>query len=227
MNYYEILGVEKNASADEIKKAYRQLVKKYHPDVNSAANANTFFNLIQDAYRVLSDEKLKRDYDIKNNYVREENNNNKANYESKVNSNKANYNNSKDYGFGEELSEEEINEMIRQQYGDRSIFTKILIVLLKILLAIFIPIISFFEHISTIGVGVIALVSKGIMIVFIGGTIMGLFEVHKGQADGWTTVIMSIIVAFVAFCIPYIIIMIPVVLGLLKDKISSFVFDRY
>lgn len=216
MNYYEILGVEKGANSDQIKKAYRELVKKYHPDVNNASNANTFFNLIQEAYEVLSNEESKQNYDNRTNYAYKESIKRTDNYSDESN-----------YGFGDVLSEEEINEMIRQQEGNRGIFIKIVIILLKILLAICIPIISFCEHISTIGAGVIALISKLIMIAFIGCTLMGLYDVHKGVVGGWTTVIMSIIVAFVAFCIPYIIIMIPVALGLLKEKISSFVFDRY
>ncbi|AJG98852.1 hypothetical protein LF65_02266 [Clostridium beijerinckii] len=211
MNYYEILGVDKNADSDQIKKAYRQLVKKYHPDVNNATNANTFFNLIQEAYRVLNDEKLKMDYDNRNNYVHKESTNKTDNYNDKSK-----------YGFGEESSEE---EAIRQQEGKRSIFVKILIVLLKILLALFVPIISFCEYVSTVGAGIVALISKVIMFVFLACTIMGIVEVYKGEVGGWLTLIMSIVVAFVAFCFPYIIIMVPVALGLLKEKIRSFVFN--
>lgn len=60
---YSILGVARSASADEIKKAYRALARKLHPDVNKAPNAATEFSKVQEAYDVLSDEKKKRYYD--------------------------------------------------------------------------------------------------------------------------------------------------------------------
>ncbi|WP_020072498.1 J domain-containing protein [Faecalispora sporosphaeroides] len=64
MDYYEILGINKNATQQEIKRAYRSLAKKYHPDLNDAQNANAFFRLIQDAYENLSDTESRSQYDI-------------------------------------------------------------------------------------------------------------------------------------------------------------------
>lgn len=65
-DYYEILGIEKKASAAEIKKAYRRLAKKYHPDMNKEdpKAAEEKFKEISEAYGVLSDEKKRSQYDM-------------------------------------------------------------------------------------------------------------------------------------------------------------------
>ncbi len=62
-DYYEVLGVSKSASKDEIKKAYRKLAKEFHPDKNKAADAATKFNEVQEAYDTLSDEQKRSGYD--------------------------------------------------------------------------------------------------------------------------------------------------------------------
>ncbi|HFU77104.1 MAG TPA: J domain-containing protein [Epsilonproteobacteria bacterium] len=60
---YETLGVSENASADEIKKAYRKLARKYHPDINKDESAVDKFKEINAAYEVLSDDEKKAQYD--------------------------------------------------------------------------------------------------------------------------------------------------------------------
>lgn len=63
-NYYEILGVSKNASVKDIKKAYYQLAKKYHPDTNKGdPNASKKFHEVSEAYEVLSDDVKRKEYD--------------------------------------------------------------------------------------------------------------------------------------------------------------------
>lgn len=60
---YETLGVSKGATADEIKKAYRRLARKYHPDINKEPDAEEKFKEINAAYEILSDEGKKAQYD--------------------------------------------------------------------------------------------------------------------------------------------------------------------
>ena len=62
-DYYEVLGVSEDADADTIKKAYRTLAKKYHPDINKSEDAPEKFKEVQEAYEVLSDETKKNLYD--------------------------------------------------------------------------------------------------------------------------------------------------------------------
>ena len=62
-DYYDVLGVSKNASDAEIKSAFRKLAKQYHPDLNKEADAAEKFKEVQEAYEVLSDENKRKTYD--------------------------------------------------------------------------------------------------------------------------------------------------------------------
>jgi molecular chaperone DnaJ len=62
-DYYEVLGVPKNASADDIKKAYRKMARQYHPDVNKDKGAEEVFKEINEAYEILNDDQKRSAYD--------------------------------------------------------------------------------------------------------------------------------------------------------------------
>jgi molecular chaperone DnaJ len=63
-DYYDVLGVQRNASKDEIKDAYRKLAMQYHPDRNKSPDAEEKFKEISEAYAVLSDDEKKQQYDL-------------------------------------------------------------------------------------------------------------------------------------------------------------------
>ncbi len=63
-NYYKILGVSKFATHEAIKEAYREKAKEYHPDVNSDINSKEQFQLLNEAYHVLKNDKKRKRYDL-------------------------------------------------------------------------------------------------------------------------------------------------------------------
>ena len=62
-DYYELLGIGREAGQDDVKKAFRKLARQYHPDVNKDTTAEAKFKEINEAYEVLSDEQKRAAYD--------------------------------------------------------------------------------------------------------------------------------------------------------------------
>ena len=62
-DYYEVMGVARDATPDQIKRAYRQLARKHHPDVNKAKDAEVRFKELGEAYAVLKDPEKRAAYD--------------------------------------------------------------------------------------------------------------------------------------------------------------------
>src|SRR3982751_243032 len=62
-DYYAVMGVPRDASADQIKQAYRKLARKYHPDVSKEADAEARFKAVGEAYEVLRDPQKRAAYD--------------------------------------------------------------------------------------------------------------------------------------------------------------------
>lgn len=102
-NYYDILGVAKTASEDDIKKAYRKLVRQYHPDVSTDPDADKKMGEINNAYETLKDSQKRRQYDLMldNPFVGQS----------------GGFSGFGGFGNSHQMSQEELNDLLRQFGG--------------------------------------------------------------------------------------------------------------
>lgn len=137
MDYYEVLGVDEDATQEQIKAAYRTLAKKYHPDVNDAPNAAAVFRLIQEAYENLNEPVKRKRYDNVRNHSACQKNSQEENYTPPPPHNtNTNTNQKEQVSSGEEVKTSQKLYAVR----GRSVPTKILLVSIRIIFAPFIPI---------------------------------------------------------------------------------------
>jgi len=207
MTHYEVLGIEKDATQEQIKAAYHTLAKKYHPDVNDAANANAFFRLIQEAYETLNDPQKRSSYDSPKSGPSEY-----VNYQKDDDDD----NNSYHDGYTYEVSTEK---------PKRNIILFILLIPVKIVALILIPIVAFLSQIFTWITAAIVLISRLYMGICILGIVVLLFQNMAFQYKV-TTIIVGLISAFVGYCLPYIVAVAPVALTLVKGYLKKFVFGH-
>lgn len=117
-DYYKIMGLQNQASQEEIKRAYRKLARKYHPDVSKEENAEAKFKELGEAYGVLSDPKKRAQYDRYGQYWQEQS---QAGYSPKTN--RGQY---QEQHFGQGFPDDFegfLNSIFRERYGqERSSF---------------------------------------------------------------------------------------------------------
>lgn len=109
-DYYKVMGLERNADQDEIKRVYRKLARKYHPDVSKEANAENKFKELGEAYEVLKDPEKRAKYDQYGQYWQ----NPEQQYQQQSASNRQQHH----YGDQDQASafEDFINQTFRQRY---------------------------------------------------------------------------------------------------------------
>lgn len=196
IDYYELLGIKNDASVEEIKKAYRDMVKKYHPDINKSSDASKIIISLNEAKETLLDEDKRKEYDELLNEIK---------YSKQYTTSKENNTyKEKTKEYKENYSESYVTRwqflMTYFKFGKDKVIFKIIktfLVILNYLFFLFIKIfalivlfiVEVFEEIIDYAVGIIVLlgilsifvleqdISMGIILILIGVIIMLIKEI--------------------------------------------------
>lgn len=196
IDYYELLGIKNDASVEEIKKAYRDMVKKYHPDINKSSDASKIIISLNEAKETLLDEDKRKEYDELLNEIK---------YSKQYTTSKENNTyKEKTKEYKENYSESYVTRwqflMTYFKFGKDKVIFKIIktfLVMLNYLFFLFIKIfalivlfiVEVFEEIIDYAVGIIVLlgilsifvleqdISMGIILILIGVIIMLIKEI--------------------------------------------------
>ena len=195
-SYYEVLGLDKTATSDQIKTAYRNLAHKYHPDKNDAPNANVFFRILQEAYETLSCPAKKQAYDERQNV---DNKYGRTDVPQSPNVNKANKQKKKNVG---------------------QVMLLILKFLIKVILIIILPFLLFLKIITWILSEAGPYILSFIMLV---GAIAGIIATITGNISWQRALVFFFVAGGISVAIGFLFVFLAERLDSLCDKISFFV----
>lgn len=233
MNYYELLGVKQSASEDEIKEAYKKLMKKWHPDINKDKDAVNMSSKINEAKEVLLDSEKRKNYDI---YLTEKT---KEDYNKYTQRKARESNTNSDTNVNKNVTKwEYLNDWLK--YANYSSLRKVLAVigvmletflcfLIKILIIGFsfiCNIISYFIQMSFIYVYPIIGI---IFLLFIAQCIsQGFNKVITDSPEAFTAVISITLIYISSFILPILskLILSPKVFDILYNKIDIGLFKK-
>lgn len=193
VDYYDILGISKTATKEEIKTAYRTLSRKYHPDVNEAANASTMFMLLDEAYQNLFDDEKRKAYDNKGKTktasAEQTNTQNSQSYYSYQKPQYTTYQSAPAY---------EQTTQYTQYKPKRGIFLTCVFLLLKLVGLILIPILYFLTFVCSFLCQIAHLAGS---ILFLLGIVLCGYEIYSNGFSFGVGVWLPTLVSFIGFVI--------------------------
>lgn len=230
MNYYELLGVNEKASAEEIKEAYKKLMKKWHPDINKDEEAVKMSAKINEAKEVLLDDDKRRDYDIYLTKKTEENYNRYTQRKNERTQNNSQENNA--YEKQNVTKWEYLRDWLK--YANFSKFRKLLAVIgvllesllcwfIKIFLIIFSFICNFVSYIIQLLFSYIYPVVGIILLLFIAQCISsGFYSIINENPEIFKAIVIMILIFISSFILPLVsrLILSPKVFNILYNKID-------